>query len=286
MSLLIGADIEKAKRLCGNDAFCWLIDSARNRLIIYENQTADFYGMKGILENFLYHIPEASSVEGPNAHEPINIGNIESKKNYLRSYLVNTLLVAANVILFILCTFTGELVYNIGDFSVMDLIQKGEWYRMITSMFLHAGIGHLVSNMLILYYIGNVVEKRIGHLPYLLLYFISGFVGNIFSAGYELITNRYVSSIGASGAVFGVEGALLMLALLYRGKFAEVTAGRIAFSIAFSLYCGFTSSNVDNAAHVGGLFMGFLTAGILWLLMPGRGKNRKPQMPQAERKAW
>lgn len=275
LSLLIGADTEKAKRLCGNDSFCWLIDSVRNRLMIYENQAADFYGMKGILENFLNSIPETSSAEQQNAYEPINTGNTESKRNYLRSYCANILLVAANVILFILCTFTGELVYNIGDFSVMDLIQKGEWYRMITSMFLHAGIGHLVSNMLILYYIGNVVEKRIGHLPYLLLYFISGLVGNIFSAGYELITNRYVSSIGASGAVFGVEGALLMLALIYRGKFAEVTAGRIAFSIAFSLYCGFTSSNVDNAAHVGGLFMGFLMAGIFWLLTPGEKKKQK-----------
>lgn len=275
LSLLIGADIEKAKRLCGNDSFCWLIDSVKNRLMIYENQTADFYGMKGILENFLNSIPETTFAEQQNTYEPVNTGNTESKKNYLRSYWANILLVAANVILFILCTFAGELVYNIGDFSVMDLIQKGEWYRMITSMFLHAGIGHLVSNMLILYYIGNVVEKRIGHLPYLLLYFMSGLVGNVFSAGYELITNRYVSSIGASGAVFGVEGALLMLALIYRGKFAEVTAGRIAFSIAFSLYCGFTSSNVDNAAHVGGLCMGFLMAGIFWLLTPGEKKKQK-----------
>ena len=70
-------------------------------------------------------------------------------------------------------------------------------------------------------------------------------------------------------AVFGVEGALLMMALLHRGKLAGVTTGRIAFSIAFSLYCGFTSRNVDNAAHIGGLLMGFLMAGIFWLFMPG-----------------
>ena len=66
-----------------------------------------------------------------------------------------------------------------------------------------------------------------------------------------------------------------MLALIYRGKFAEVTAGRIAFSIVFSLYCGFTSSNVDNAAHVGGLLMGFLTAGIIWLVTPEKKKEQK-----------
>lgn len=275
LSLLIGTDIDRARMLCGKDAFCWLIDSARNRLLIYENQAADFYGMRGILENFLDVISKTSYPEQQNADEAKNLGHTESGIKYLCSYRVNVLLVTANVLLFLLCTFTGEWVYNIGDFSVMDLLQRGEWYRMLTSMFLHADIGHLVSNMLILYYIGNVVEKRIGHIPYLFLYFISGLVGNVFSAGYELLRNRYISSIGASGAIFGVEGALLMLALVYRGKFAEVTVGRIVFSIAFSLYCGFTSSNVDNAAHIGGLLTGFLLAGIFWLLAPEQKKEQK-----------
>lgn len=275
LSLLIGSDIGRMKQLCGDDSFCWLIDSGKNRLMIYENQAADFYGMRGILENFLDHIQKISSAEQQGAHGPENIGHTDFKKNVFDSHWANILLVTANVFLFLLCTFIGESLYHAGDFSVMDLIQSGEWYRIFTSMFLHVNIAHLVSNMLILYYIGNVVEKRIGHFPYLLLYFLAGSVGNIFSAGYELLTNRYVSSIGASGAVFGVEGALLMLALIYRGKFAEVTAGRIAFSIVFSLYCGFTSSNVDNAAHVGGLLMGFLTAGIIWLVTPEKKKEQK-----------
>ncbi len=274
LSLLIGEDTEKAKRLCGNDPFCWLIDSAGNRLMIHENQMADFYGMKSLLEKFLDEISAASSMGQENVYEPKHTGYTESVKNQLHLFWGNILIVAVNVLVFLLCTFTGNLVYNIGDFSVMDLIQRGDWYRVISSLFLHADIGHLVSNMLILYYIGNVVEKRIGHLPYLVLYFMSGIVGNVFSAGYELFTGHYISSIGASGAVFGVEGALLMMALLHRGKLAGVTTGRIAFSIAFSLYCGFTSRNVDNAAHIGGLLMGFLMAGIFWLFMPGeKGKQ-------------
>ena len=276
LSLLVGEDTEKSKKLCGNDPFCWLIDSAGNRLMIYENQVADFYGMKGMLERFLNEISTAPSPEQESVHEPDHRRHMEAVKEQFHLFWGNMLLVAANVLLFLLCTFTGEMVYNIGDFSVMDLIQRGEWYRMVSSMFLHADIGHLVSNMLILYYIGNAVEKRIGHLPYLFLYFISGIVGNVFSAGYELLTGYYISSIGASGAVFGVEGALLMMALLHRGKLAEATTGRIAFSIAFSLYCGFTSRNVDNAAHIGGLLMGFLMAGIFWLLTPdGKRKQRR-----------
>lgn len=272
LSLLIGTDTEKAKRLCGSDSFCWLIDSVADRLLIHENQVADFYGMKGMLEKFLEETASAPDRNREKDRALSRSGSAGAVKSGMRLCFVNIVLVAVNVILFMICTFTGSLIYNIGDFSVMDLIQSGSWYRMITSMFLHADIGHLVSNMLILYYIGNVVEKHIGHLPYLGLYFLSGLVGNVFSAGYELITGDFVSAIGASGAVFGVEGALLMLALVHRGKLAGITAGRIAFSIAFSLYCGFTGTNIDNAAHVGGLMMGFLMAGMIWLFTPGERK--------------
>ena len=58
------------------------------------------------------------------------------------------------------CSSVGELLYNIGAFSVMDLVENGEWHRIFTSMFLHADIEHLISNMLVLYYIGNVIEKQ------------------------------------------------------------------------------------------------------------------------------
>ena len=267
LSLIICPDTGKAKQLCGNDAFCWLIDSTENRLLLHENQIADFYGMKGILEEFLFNLSKEPSV---NPEASRDFGSAESGRKY---YICNILLVVINVILYILCTFTGDLLYNKGAFSVMNLIEDGEWYRIFTSMFLHADIEHLVSNMLVLYYIGNVIEKQVGHISYMLIYFLSGFIGNVFSAGYEMITGFYVSSVGASGAIFGVEGALLMLALLHKGKLTDVTTGRIVFSIAFSLYCGFTSSYVNNAAHVGGVIMGFLAAGIFWLLMPDRRKE-------------
>lgn len=273
LSLLISADAQKAKQLCGSDTFCWLIDSANNRLLIHENQVADFYGMKKILEDFLYELSvsaqaeqEASMDAGNTGRRPADRKNLDAVRNTVRYSWGNVLLVAVNVILFIICTFTGDLLYNIGDFSVINLIEDKEWYRMLTSMFLHADMQHLFSNMLILYYIGNLIEKQVGHPPYMVIYFLSGFVGNIFSAGYELLTGCYISSVGASGAIFGIEGALLMLVLLHKGKLVGITAGRITFSIAFSLYCGFTGSYVNNAAHVGGLLAGFTMAGIFWLL--------------------
>ncbi|MCM1087960.1 MAG: rhomboid family intramembrane serine protease [Muribaculaceae bacterium] len=270
MSLLISADRDKAKELCGNDAFCWLIDSTENRLIIYENQVSDFYGMKARLENFLDEAPDMSTKAQEPEGEALTAGG--GKRRSIP--WVNILLILANVILFIICTFTNDLLYNIGDFSVSYLMAGKGWYRTFSSMFLHMDIQHLISNMLILYYIGNVVEDKIGHLPYIVIYLLSGVAGDILSAGYELFTGQAIHSVGASGAVFGIEGALLMLVLVNKDRDIKVTARRLAFAIAFSLYCGFTSSNVNNMAHIGGVFMGFAVAGIFWLLRP-RGRTRK-----------
>ncbi|MCM1049817.1 MAG: rhomboid family intramembrane serine protease [Clostridiales bacterium] len=280
LSLLISADVGKAKQLCGEDAFCWIINPMENRLMIYENQVADFYGMKDVLEKFLYEINDTpyaeedlSSQQAGRGRQPLTMASMwEAVRNL--SCWGNIILVAANVILYIVCSFTGSLLYNMGDFSIADVITKGEWYRIITSMFLHVDINHLVSNMLILYYIGNAVEKYMGGIPYIIIYFLSGIAGNMVSAGYELLSGNYVSSVGASGAVFGIEGALLMLALIYKGKCAEVTTGRLMFAIAFSLYCGFTSSNINNAAHIGGLLAGFTAAGICWLLIPAKREKK------------
>lgn len=289
LSLIISADMEKSKQLCIEDAFCWMIDPIGNRLIIHENQVADFYGMKDILENFLYTVgsefnvnQETCDSEQPayGENRPAGTPRNGAGKNIL--CWGNIFLVSINVIMFIICMFKGDLLYQTGAFSIRNIIEGREWYRIVTSMFLHADIQHLFSNMLILYYIGNVVEKHIGCVPYMIIYFLSGIVGNMFSAGFEMLTGSYVSSVGASGAVFGIEGALLMLVIIYKGKCAEVTTGRLVFSIAFSLYCGFSSTYVNNAAHIGGVLAGFVAAGICWLLIPEKRKKESKGVERYE----
>ena len=142
-------------------------------------------------------------------------------------------------------------------------------------MFLHMDVGHLFSNMIVLYYVGEIVEQRLGHIFYALLYFCSGIAGGVLSMGYELLSGNYISSVGASGAVFGVEGALLLLVILHHGRMQSMTLGRVAFVIAFSLYSGFTSTDINNAAHIGGLLMGFALAAVFCMLQSciGRGKD-------------
>lgn len=259
MTLILCEDTEKARRLCEEDAFCWIIDAWAFRLIVHETQVSDFYGWKGILEEYLFSAARKTST--------VTDGD-ETKKVFRSLAPVSIFLVAVNVIIFIICTFTGDLLYNKGAFGVRELLHGG-FYRLFTSMFLHGSVQHLFSNMIVLYYVGEIVERELGPFPYAVLYLFSGLAGNIFSAGYELMTGSYGSSVGASGAVFGVEGALLLLVMLHRGRVSTMTSGRVAFAIAFSLYCGFTSVGINNAAHVGGVLMGFFTAAMIVVVKNG-----------------
>lgn len=267
LSLIVGDNIEHNKSLCREDPFCWLIMPTRNQLIIYETQTPDFYGLRSEIETFLQNVT-AGKVAQNGVRETSDVKKVPEKL----SFGVISLIVA-NVLLFILCAFTGNLLYNIGDLSVVNVIRDQAYYRIISSMFLHVDINHLFSNMLILYYIGDVVEKQFGHIRFLLLYFICGILGNCASMLYELISASYYPSVGASGAVFGMMGALLYLVLIHKGRFRQMTSGRVFFMIAFSLYTGFTSENINNAAHLGGLLAGFLFAGLLWITI-GKDKRR------------
>lgn len=270
MSLILSDDPVKAKQLCITDCFCWLIDTAADRLIIHENQVSDFYGWRGLLEDFLARVPYPSEQSfNPEPTAPVGQPARRRKLPW-----VNIVLVAVNILVFLICTFTGDLLYNKGAFGVMNIIEDRSYYRMFTALFLHADIGHLFSNMIVLYYIGEIVEDKLGHIPYAVLYFLSGMAGHVFSMGYELLTGEYFSSVGASGAVFGVEGALLLLIVLHHGKMEAMTTGRVAFAIAFSLYCGFTSANVNNAAHVGGVLMGFAAAAVIAMLSSCAGRRK------------
>lgn len=162
MTLILSEDTEKARRLCEEDVFCWIIDARAFRLIVHETQVADFYGWKGILEEYLFSA----------AREPVGEAADEPKKKF-HPAPVSVCLVAVNVIVFLICTFTGDLLYNKGAFGVRELLQGG-FYRLFTSMFLHGSVQHLFSNMIVLYYVGEMVERELGSFPYAVLYLLSG----------------------------------------------------------------------------------------------------------------
>lgn len=188
--------------------------------------------------------------------------------------IVSGILVAANVIVYLICTFTGNLLYNIGELDAAAVLLRGEYGRIIYSMFLHAGIDHLFNNMVILFFLGAMIEKVTGHIQLLLIYLLSGIGANICSLLYKVMTMDSMVSVGASGAIFGLDGVLLAWILLDRQAMPDVTPRRVLLMIALSLYSGFTAHNIDNAAHVGGLLTGF-TAGALLCALRRRKRNRE-----------
>ena len=173
---------------------------------------------------------------------------------------INSTIVIANIIVFIICMMSGNFLYDSGMLVAARIFGYGEYYRLVTAMFLHAGIQHIFGNMLILAYIGSVMERSIGHWQFGLLYFASGICGNIVSIVYEQVMGYTWYSLGASGAVFGVMGAMLLFILYNRSnlKKGSTLVGRAAFMVAYSLYVGFASPDTNNIAHIGGLLTGIL----------------------------
>lgn len=188
--------------------------------------------------------------------------------------IVSGILVAVNVIVYLICTFTGNLLYNIGELDAAAVLLRGEYGRIIYSMFLHAEIDHLFNNMVILFFLGAMIEKVTGHIQLLLIYLLSGIGANICSLLYKVMTMDSMASVGASGAIFGLDGVLLAWILLDRQAMPDVTPRRVLLMIVLSLYSGFTAHNIDNAAHVGGLLTGF-AAGALLCALRRRKRNRE-----------
>lgn len=185
---------------------------------------------------------------------------------------VTIAMVLSNVCIFLASVFMNTVIYHIGALETYSVIIEGQYYRFISSMFLHGDINHLVNNMILLFFIGEIVEKYIGHIQYFILYFCSGILGGVASCIYELIRKEFYSSVGASGAVFGVIGSLLVLVIINKGKLEQITLKRLCFMLAFSLYYGMTSSNINNAAHFGGVLAGVIITLLMWLFYIVRTK--------------
>lgn len=179
--------------------------------------------------------------------------------------VVSGALVGINVLVFLICHFSDAL-YRAGILSAYAVLEKGQYGRILWAMFLHSDIGHLFNNMVILFFLGAMIEKEVGHVKYGVLYFLSGIGGNFLSLLMKAVTGDMSGSIGASGAVFGLDGVLLAMVLFSGRKMDDVTPGRVVFMVILSLYNGFKGENIDNAAHVGGLAIGFGAAAVMCMI--------------------
>lgn len=234
---------------------------------------------------------------------------------------VNYFLIAVNTLVFCLGMIPfpsgpgRAIMFQKGALYAPVLIQGRELYRLITSVFLHADPGHLANNMIMQFAGGNLVERNMGHVRFALLYLISGVGGNLASVLADCMSGSYGFSVGASGAVFGITGALLVLILMeafsewrlpaagrsrsgsgaenpFRpqdmraaGPYSDIGPSesasgmpprlkslliRAGIMIFFLLYSGWNNPVINQAAHIGGLISGFLSA---LLLMPRSGRD-------------
>ncbi|MEO8105902.1 MAG: rhomboid family intramembrane serine protease [Actinomycetes bacterium] len=170
--------------------------------------------------------------------------------------LVTKVLIAINVALFFLQVATNDRVTNRFAMQGLAVALDGEWWRLMTSAFLHTGITHIALNMLALWFIGGAVEPRLGRWRYLTVYLLSALGGSVLSYA---VDSPFQYSVGASGAVFGLFGALFVL--MRRLRF-EV--GGLISIMVINVVIGFVPGlNINWRAHLGGLIVGTLLTAVM-----------------------
>lgn len=190
---------------------------------------------------------------------------------------VTGMLLAANILYFLVLELNGSTNDGLymarhGTLIAAFVVEKKEYYRLFTSFFMHFGLRHLFNNMLLLWYLGMRLEKYLGHIRFAVLYLVCGLGANVASLLYYMTFNPYANCAGASGAVFGIVGAMLWIVLRHRGRMADLTTRQLVLMIVFTLYNGFTGSGINNVAHIAGLILGFLL-GVLFY-RGGAGASR------------
>lgn len=195
--------------------------------------------------------------------------------------LVNTVLIVINITLFIVIEILGstedvELMIRWGASYWPLIYYEHQYYRLLTSAFLHFGLEHLLSNMLILFFIGDHLERALGKIKYLIFYLGCALGSGFVSYEVSMHLEENVVSAGASGAIFGVAGGILYLILKNRGHLGDLSLFQIVMFILFALYEGLQSSGVDNVAHLSGVVIGFFLAMLLSAIhAPGKREGRR-----------
>lgn len=180
---------------------------------------------------------------------------------------VSNILIGINIIVYIITAFLSGNIFdsniNVLVFlgaKVNSLILSGEYYRLITCMFLHGGLVHIGFNMYALYSLGPFIEKIFGRKKFTIIYFFSGILSSFMS----FIFSSDIS-IGASGAIFGLLGAALIFGLKNKNKIGKEFMMNIIVVIGINLFMGFSIPNIDNFAHMGGLIGGILCTTLFYV---------------------
>ncbi|MCH4170580.1 MAG: rhomboid family intramembrane serine protease [Lactobacillus sp.] len=175
---------------------------------------------------------------------------------------VTWLLLGAAIIMFFVEVLSGgsqniAVLEHYGA-GVNGLIAQGQWWRLITPMFLHIGVMHIAVNGVMIYYVGTQLERVFGHLRYFVIYMGSGIIGNLFSFAFG--SDNSISA-GASTALFGLFGAFIMLGLTFQhNPFIQTMAKQFGVLVVINLVFDMFATNIDIWGHIGGFIGGVLVA--------------------------
>lgn len=208
--------------------------------------------------------------EGSKAFLPVidYMLKVDSKKNKgIKEYKFTYSIIILNIVIFLVEVIKAKNLIDIDIYTLAEMgakvnvfINNGEYYRLLTAAFLHGGIIHIFFNMSALNIIGKEVETVYGGKKFLIIYFLSALGGNIFSYLFKPTS----ISVGASGAIFGLLGAMLVFGIKERQKIGKEYAKNILETIGLNVLIGLTIPNIDNFAHMGGLVIGFIMGFILF----------------------
>ncbi len=176
---------------------------------------------------------------------------------------ITFILVAINIIVFLVLEIMGDT--EDGTFMLLNgamnpyLVLYGhEWYRLFTATFMHFGINHLANNMLLLFLLGQMFERAVGPTRYLGIYLGSGLAGSFLSFFYMCLVGKNDIVAGASGAIFGIVGGMVVVVIVNKGRYKGISVRRMVFMALLTLYFGFVTAGTDNVGHLGGLMAGII----------------------------
>ncbi|WDF49498.1 rhomboid family intramembrane serine protease [Paenibacillus sp. KACC 21273] len=202
----------------------------------------------------------------------------ENWKSFLRYYPVTSLILLINLAVFIFLSFNGGSTnpQTLADYgAVTNVPMYDQWWRVITAIFLHNGFSHLLSNSFGLIVFAPPLERLIGSWRYVVLYMASGIIGNVISLELYQQSGNSVVAVGASGAIYGIYGAFLYIALFQRQIMDEASRKTMYTILVLGLIFTFVVPGIGIWAHVGGLIAGFFIYGLMLRLTGLRGRWRR-----------
>ena len=267
--LNIYTDIEDKKILSENDIYISKEKDINNPILttIFPNIVEKTERKENGIE---YFIKVTDRINKKNESRSKIAEKIFSYKKPIITYAIIAICILMFVLTYVLGNgpFDEETLLFLGA-SKGELVKNGEIHRLLTCVFLHIGIIHLLCNMYSLYIIGKEVENLYGKIKYLITYLISGIAGSILSVAFS---KPDIPSAGASGAIFGLLGALLYFGYYYRTYLGATIKSSVVPVIIVNLIFGFLNPMIDNAGHIGGLIGGILVS--MMVGVPDKSEKR------------